>query len=385
MVVLHSGRVSLVEELADELPAEVARELQRDLRRDRAVRLDESVEVGARQRGQLAVLRRARLRGARRAVEQRQFAEQRAGREFGDASRDGIALPADEHAPAQHDVERLALLALVEDDLVLEVAALVQQAVDDAQLARPQRREQEELADLRDPRVFRMVLSKAEHCRRTFAVPGRRPRVGRIVARVRARDESRLRAVRCAAASAIVRAPGGFHAARQSRKLTAVRHVLHDRLGSSPSNRQRRPRGTAVAVAHLAPLPRACAGPGRRRRHGAPDDGRRAALRRAVAPHGGVAAVPRRGRRLRGPAPAPRRRRPPVPQPAAHRRLPAIASTTSLRCSTTATRSRSALWFHDAVYVPGDPVQRTAERGAVPRAVRGRAARCSAGASRASS
>ena len=43
------------------------------------------------------------------------------------------------------------------------------------------------------------------------------------------------------------------------------------------------------------------------------------------------------------------------------------------------------LWFHDAVYVPGDPVQRTAQRGVVPREVRGRAARCSGGASCASS
>ena len=81
--------------------------------------------------------RRARLRRARRVVEQRQLAERDAGFDLARSGRFRVR-PAGRSArcPLMIDVQRLALLALVEDDLALQVAALVQQAVDDAQLER---------------------------------------------------------------------------------------------------------------------------------------------------------------------------------------------------------------------------------------------------------
>ena len=77
------------------------------------------------------------------------------------ASRLGLALPADQHAARDDDVERLTLLALVEDDLALEEAALVQQAVDDAQLEPRQRREQRELPERAQTRRFLAALEES--------------------------------------------------------------------------------------------------------------------------------------------------------------------------------------------------------------------------------
>ena len=128
------------------------------------MRVEEPVEVGARERGDGAVFERARLRGARYAVEQGELAEQRAGGIS--ATRPVIGSPWRQMRtrPRKHYVQRLALLALVEDDLARQVFPLVQQAVDDAQLARAQGREETQLPDLREPRMFRLlVLQEAEH------------------------------------------------------------------------------------------------------------------------------------------------------------------------------------------------------------------------------
>ena len=57
-------------------------------------------------------------------------------------------------------MERLALLAFVEDDLALEEAALVQQAIDDAKLETGKCREQRELPERAEPRRF---LAALEH------------------------------------------------------------------------------------------------------------------------------------------------------------------------------------------------------------------------------
>ena len=169
---LHSGLRSAECGALAQLPAELAGELQRDLRRDHRVGVEQALEVAARKRGQHAVVGRPRLQGTGRIVEQRELAEDDAGVELGDPPGLGLTLPADQHATADDDVDGLALLALVEDDLALHVAALVQQAVDDSQLEARQRGEQRQLPQRAEARRFLPVREEPQHRQ----PPTRRPR-----------------------------------------------------------------------------------------------------------------------------------------------------------------------------------------------------------------
>ena len=88
---------------------------------------------------------RARARApaprAARCEEARELAEEAARAELRDRAL-RAALAADQHAAGAHDVEGIALLALVEDHLVGEVFALVQHALHDLELAHREVREQ---------------------------------------------------------------------------------------------------------------------------------------------------------------------------------------------------------------------------------------------------
>src|SRR5512146_956421 len=107
-------------------PAHMARELEGNLGCDEPVRLHEAEEVVAEEYGQAAVLGGARLGRARLVLEQGDVAEEAAGADRGEKARLRLALAAYQHGPVDHDVDRLPVLALVEDDLVLEEFAFVQ-------------------------------------------------------------------------------------------------------------------------------------------------------------------------------------------------------------------------------------------------------------------
>src|SRR5476649_2673883 len=69
---------------------------------------------------------------------------------------------------AGHDqVQRLAFLALVEDDFLGQVAAFVHQAVDDFQFEWRQRREQRRLLEFQAPRRQGGGFQKAKHAGRS--------------------------------------------------------------------------------------------------------------------------------------------------------------------------------------------------------------------------
>lgn len=118
-------------------------------------------EVGAKQDGKRAVLRCTCLRRARRVVEQRQFAEKTPLPQLGDLAARRLPLAADQHLAGFDDIERLALLALVENDFILEKAALVQQAVHGFQFARTERGKQRQRPQLLETgRVFFLAEQK---------------------------------------------------------------------------------------------------------------------------------------------------------------------------------------------------------------------------------
>jgi hypothetical protein len=77
-------------------------------------------------------------------------------------------LSADQYLSTKYDVECLALFSMIEDDLVLEVMPVVQQAIDDPQLSLVERGKQVKQPDLSDPRRFRLPLEETEHCGDTF-------------------------------------------------------------------------------------------------------------------------------------------------------------------------------------------------------------------------
>ena len=69
----------------------------------------------------------------RRILEQGQFAEKFAGFQFGNGAR-RLAWMADGHLAGEHDVDRLPLFPFVENYLASLVAAIMEEALDDAQL-----------------------------------------------------------------------------------------------------------------------------------------------------------------------------------------------------------------------------------------------------------
>src|SRR4249920_1493584 len=84
-------------------PAEVARELEQDLVRKLGLGLEQREKVAAEEHCELAQLERARLRHTRRAVEERELAEEAARAEPCDRAF-RAALAADQHATGAHDV-----------------------------------------------------------------------------------------------------------------------------------------------------------------------------------------------------------------------------------------------------------------------------------------
>src|SRR5262245_7777179 len=141
--------------------AEVPREAKEDLVGELGLGLQQREEVAAEENRELAGVERARLRRARRAVEERELAEEPPRAEFRDRTL-RAALAADQHAAGAHDVQGIALLALVEDHLAGEVFALVQHALHDLELAQREVREERQR-----PQVLELAASRgtqeAEH------------------------------------------------------------------------------------------------------------------------------------------------------------------------------------------------------------------------------
>src|SRR6185437_4816398 len=92
-----------------------------------------------------------------------ELAEDDAGVELGDPSGVRLSLAADQHAAGDDHVERLPVLARVENDLALQVSPLVKQAVDDAQFAARKRREQRELPHDAKTRRLPGVMKQRNH------------------------------------------------------------------------------------------------------------------------------------------------------------------------------------------------------------------------------
>src|SRR4030095_2312509 len=136
---------------------------QRNLGRDETVGFKQAHEIGTEKNRKRGIRRRSRLSASHRVVEQRKVAEERAGAELDSLPVDGLALRPDQNAAVDDDIDGLALVALVEDDLVFQELALVQQAVDDLQFARRQIDEQRQSAQ--PLRAWRTVLSpkQAKH------------------------------------------------------------------------------------------------------------------------------------------------------------------------------------------------------------------------------
>src|SRR4030095_8508990 len=129
---------------------------QRNLGRDETVGFEQAHEIGAEKNRKRGVRRRSRLSASHRVVEQRKVAEESAGAELDSLSVDWLALRPDQNATVDDDIDGLPLVALVEDDLVFQELALVQQAFDDLQLARRQIDEQRQSAQTL--RTWRTVL-----------------------------------------------------------------------------------------------------------------------------------------------------------------------------------------------------------------------------------
>src|SRR5262249_60740293 len=108
---------------------------------------------------------RSRLGAAHRVVEQRQVAEEGTRSELDELAVDGPALRPDQDAAFDDDVDGLPLVALVEDHFVLQELALVEQAVDDFQLARRQVHEQRQGAQALHARRVRLLLEQTKHRR----------------------------------------------------------------------------------------------------------------------------------------------------------------------------------------------------------------------------
>ena len=161
----------------------VPRDLQGDLRCDRRVRLEKGLE-SARERAastQSTPAHACAVRGA-----------SSISANSPNSTPSGISattvetafdLLADLDSSAQDEVERLALVPVVEYHLSLQVAPFVQQAVDDTQLLRLQRGEQAEPPERSDPGVFRPPLKETEHRRYTRMQKWRRVPDKRILSR----------------------------------------------------------------------------------------------------------------------------------------------------------------------------------------------------------
>jgi hypothetical protein len=133
------------------------------------VRFEQLLEVAPRQGGKETVVLRPRLRGARRVVDEREFAEDHARLEHGEPARFRLPLAADQHAAAEHDVDRLPFVAFVENDLAPDVAPVVQETVDDAQFAAREGREERQLPQRGQPRRILPCLQEPDHVRRSRA------------------------------------------------------------------------------------------------------------------------------------------------------------------------------------------------------------------------
>ena len=120
----------------------MACQCQRNLVADHGIGFHQPHEVGAEEHRQFAVVECAGLGVTGRVIEQGQIAEEGTRPHFGHHFPPLRAQPADDHAAGHDQIQRLSFFAFIENDFIGQIAALVQQIVDDLQFERRERGKQ---------------------------------------------------------------------------------------------------------------------------------------------------------------------------------------------------------------------------------------------------